>query len=158
MGGCYEEQCSKQVAHMQTFRQQNFRFLPECSHAEPPTAIAEALTRTLRWKDAMISRMNIEQNYLVPDVRRGPSTWALDKALRCAMTSMITGENMTPPPGTDAALRWIKTRTCCPRDMSVWAARRYRTSLEVKTCNRRGGRSGARKLSGAARDVEVCLR
>ena len=33
MGGCYEEQCSKQVAHMQTFRQQNFRFLPEC--AEP---------------------------------------------------------------------------------------------------------------------------
>ena len=125
MGGCYDEQCSKQVAHMQAFRQHNFRFLPEVGHAEPPTAIAEALTRTLRCKDAMISRMHIEQKYLVPDVD------ALDKALRCAMTAMITGENMTPPPGTDAALRWIKTRTCCPRDMSVWAARRYRTSLEA---------------------------
>ena len=42
--------------------------------------------------------MHIEQKYLVPDVD------ALDKALRCAMTAMITGENVRRYRGANSKL------------------------------------------------------
>jgi glutathione S-transferase len=125
MGGCFEEQNQRQVTYAKFVRTQNFRFLPECSQPEPTTSVAEALSRTLRCKDAMLARMEKDQKYLCPDKS------ALDLALRCAMTAMTTGEAIRPPPGTDVGLRWIKSRTCCPRDMSVWAGRRYRMALEA---------------------------
>merc|ERR1719487_1770114 len=73
----------------------------------------------------MIARMVADQKYLCND------EGALDAAIRCALTTLVTGQAVAPPPGTDAALRWIATRTCCPRDMSLWAARRYRMALEA---------------------------
>jgi hypothetical protein len=68
--------------------------------------------------------MAAEQEYVCPDKTK------MDTALRCAMTAMVTGQAIKPPPGTDAGLRWIASRTCAPRDMSGWAARRYRSALE----------------------------
>jgi glutathione S-transferase len=125
MGGCYEDTSTKQEHCAKAFRAQNFRLLPEFSHPEPTTSVAEALSRTLRCKEAMLIRMHAEQKYVCPD----PS--AMDTAIRCAMTAMVTGQAVTPPPGTEAGLRWVASRTCAPRDMSGWAARRYRTALEA---------------------------
>ena len=52
---------------------------------------------------------------------------ACDEALRCALTWLLTGDEVPPPVGTDAALRYVRDRVNVPRDMSVWAgARRSR--------------------------------
>jgi glutathione S-transferase len=53
-----------------------------------------------------------------------------DQALRCALTNMMTGEIITPPLGSDVALRYLRDRINVPRDMSIYAAKRLRTALE----------------------------
>jgi glutathione S-transferase len=54
-----------------------------------------------------------------------------DEALRCALTGLVTGELVKPPAGGDVALRYIRDRVNVPRDMSLHAARRMRTTLEA---------------------------
>jgi glutathione S-transferase len=43
---------------------------------------------------------------------------------------MMTDEVCTPPPDTDLALRYLRDRVNVPRDMSIYAAKRLRESLE----------------------------
>ena len=53
-----------------------------------------------------------------------------DQALRCALTQMMTSEDCLPPSGSDVALRYLRDRISVPRDMSIYAAKRLRESLE----------------------------
>ena len=50
--------------------------------------------------------------------------------MRCALTLMMTGEVCTPPVGSDGALRYLRDRVNVPRDMSIYAAKRFREALE----------------------------
>ena len=43
----------------------------------------------------------------------------------------MTGEVCPPPPGADIALRYLRDRINVPRDMSIYAAKRLRESLET---------------------------
>ena len=63
-------------------------------------------------------------------IAANPQPAVADEALRCALTRMLTGEAVRPPDGSDVALRYIRDRVNCPRDMSVWAGRRLREALE----------------------------
>ena len=42
----------------------------------------------------------------------------------------MTGEACKPPAGSDVALRYLRDRINVPRDMSIYAAKRLRQSLE----------------------------
>ena len=55
-----------------------------------------------------------------------------DEALRCALTNMMKEEtcDCKPPAGSDTALRYLRDRINVPRDMSIYAAKRLRQSLE----------------------------
>ena len=53
-----------------------------------------------------------------------------DEALRCALTYMMKGEVCMPPLGSDSALRYLRDRINVPRDMSIYAAKRLRESVE----------------------------
>lgn len=65
----------------------------------------------------------------------------MDEALRCALTHLVTGNLCQPPKGADAALRYLRDRISVPRDMSIYAAKRLRTSLEA-TAALAGDRQG----------------
>merc|ERR1712115_659745 len=54
----------------------------------------------------------------------------VDPALRCALTNLLTGDVVDPPPGSEVALRYVRDRVNVPRDMTIWAARRLREALE----------------------------
>ena len=65
----------------------------------------------------------------------------IDEALRSALTAMITGQTCAPPPDSDLALRYLRDRISVPRDMSIYAAKRLRESLEA-TAALAGDRQG----------------
>jgi glutathione S-transferase len=120
MGGCFEEGGEIQKNCAKAVRLFAYGELPESSLPEPPTSVAEAVNRMIRHKEAMIAR-----DPLSDDKK------AFDTAIRCALTTMITGKAVKPPTGTAAPLRHIRDRVSVPRDMSVWAARRVRAALEA---------------------------
>ncbi len=128
MGGCYEngtpqmQRNKAQVDHGPWFG------LPDVTYPEPESSRAEALHRVIKHR-ANIIRVNPADETLV------------DQALRCALTQMITGDVCVPPPESDAALRYLRDRISVPRDMSIYAAKRLRTSLE-KTAALVGDRQG----------------
>ncbi|NJM28410.1 MAG: glutathione S-transferase family protein [Pseudanabaena sp. RU_4_16] len=92
--------------------------LPDVTYPEPETSRAEALHRTIKHHTNII-RVNPVDSEL------------FDRALRCALTAMITRQACTPPPGSDVALRYLRDRICVPRDMSIYAAKRLREALEA---------------------------
>lgn len=92
--------------------------LPDVTYPEPGTSRAEALHRMIKHHTNII-RVNPADSEL------------FDRALRCALTAMITRQACTPPPGSDVALRYLRDRICVPRDMSIYAAKRLRESLET---------------------------
>ena len=55
---------------------------------------------------------------------------ALDDGLRCALTFLLTGMPCKPTV-EDAALAciYVRDRVCVPRDMTIWAAKRFRWAL-----------------------------
>lgn len=55
---------------------------------------------------------------------------ALDEALRATLTNMLEGTAIAPPPGTAAALRYVRDRVNVPRDMPLWSARALCKALE----------------------------
>ena len=117
MGGCWEN------GEPQTQRNQDrvdhgpWHGLPDVTYPEPETSRAEALYRVIK------HRTNI--------VRVNPADDSvMDEALRCALTQMMTGEVCVPPSGSDLALRYLRDRINVPRDMSIYAAKRLRESLE----------------------------
>ncbi len=117
MGGCYENNEAQTKINQKRVDQGPWYGLPDVTYPEPATAAAEALARVIK------HRKNI--------VRANPADDQMfDKALRCALTRMITGEVCQPPAGSDAALRYLRDRISVPRDMSIYAAKRLRTALE----------------------------
>lgn len=117
MGGCWEN--GKPQMKLNKARVDNGPWLelPDVTYPEPETSRAEALQRVIKHR-ANIIRVNPWDRQL------------FDEALRCALTQMMTGKNCQPPAGSDAALRYLRDRINVPRDMSIYAAKRIRQSLE----------------------------
>lgn len=128
MGGCWENgepqmlRCKHRVDHGP------WDGLPEATFPEPATAREEALQRVLKHRQTLI-QVNPAEDALA------------DRALRCALTHMMTGQPCQPPAGSDVALRYLRDRINVPRDMSLYAARQLRTSLEA-TAALAGDRQG----------------
>lgn len=122
MGGCHSNQ-TPEALQCAAMVDSGIADVPETSHAEPETSIQEALIRTLKHYETILQ--------INPFIgRNGENTIHIDEALRCALTRMVNGSECVPPKGTDAALRYLRDRVNVPRDMSIFAAKRFRSALE----------------------------
>lgn len=117
MGGCWENGEPQMQINKARIDAGPWQGLPEVTYQEPETSRTEALQRVLKHR-ANIIRVNPADDQL------------FDQALRCALTHLITHEVCLPPLGADLALRYLRDRVSVPRDMSIYAARRLRESLE----------------------------
>ncbi len=117
MGGCYDNGEPQTLAYQQRVDQGPWLGLPDVTYPEPESARAEALQRVLRHRPNLLRVNPVESD-------------TFDPALRCALTHLMTGETISPPPGTDQGLRYLRDRISVPRDMSIYAAKRLRESLE----------------------------
>jgi glutathione S-transferase len=117
MGGCYENGEPQMQANKNRVDQGPWLGLPDVTYPEPETTKTEALQRVLKHRENII-RVNPAKDGL------------FEEALRCALTQMMTGEPCPPPQGSDAALRYLRDRVNVPRDMSIYAAKRFRMALE----------------------------
>ncbi|MEH2156662.1 glutathione S-transferase family protein [Nostoc sp.] len=117
MGGCWENGETQMLLNKTRVDNGPWFGLPDVTYPEPENSRMEALQRTIE------HRINI--------IRVNPLDDKLfDQALRCALTHMMTGEDCVPPSGSDVALRYLRDRINVPRDMSIYAAKRLRESLE----------------------------
>ncbi|GAB4216136.1 MAG: glutathione S-transferase family protein [Synechococcales cyanobacterium] len=117
MGGCFANRDPQTALHQQWVDRGPWLELPDATYPEPAHSRQEALFRVIKHHRAII--------------RVNPAPAALmDEALRCALTTLITGEACLPPPGADQALRYLRDRISVPRDMSIYAAKRLRQALE----------------------------
>jgi glutathione S-transferase len=130
MGGCYASGTPDQQALAQRINWGPWPILagtdqagwdPETSQPEPDQAAAEALVRVLRHRQPLLAR-------------KATGSLRFDRPLRCALTTLTVGEPCAPPPGSAAALRYLRDRISVPRDMGLHAARRLRQALEVTAC------------------------
>ena len=128
MGGCYENGEPQMLLNKARVDNGPWAELPDVTYPEPENSRVEALQRVLKHRTNII-RVNPADDRL------------FDEALRCALTQMITRETCTPPPGSDLALRYLRDRVNVPRDMSIYAAKRLRESLE-ETAALAGDRQG----------------
>jgi glutathione S-transferase len=117
MGGCYENGESQTLINKVRVDNGPWEGLPDVTYVEPETSRTEALHRVLKHRQNII-RVNPTEDKL------------FDEALRCALTNMMTGKTCTPPAGSDVALRYLRDRISVPRDMSIYAAKRFRAALE----------------------------
>ncbi len=117
MGGCWSNEEPEALINQKRVDNGPWFGLPDVTYPEPETSTAEALARVIKHR-ANIIKVNPADKDL------------FDPALRSALTYMITGEVCTPPPGSDSALRYLRDRINVPRDMSIYAAKRLRESLE----------------------------
>lgn len=118
MGGCWSNGSPAALANQHRVDQQSWLGLTDATYPEPDTSRLEALARVLKHRQAIL-RVNPV---------RDPS---FEEALRCALTTLITGDPCPPPTGSDVGLRYLRDRVNVPRDMSLYAARRLREALEV---------------------------
>ena len=117
MGGCWENGETQMLLNKARVDKGPWFGLPDVTYPEPENSRMEALQRTIE------HRINI--------IRVNPLDDKLfDQALRCALTHMMIGEDCVPPLGSDVALRYLRDRINVPRDMSIYAAKRLRESLE----------------------------
>ncbi|HEY9877093.1 MAG TPA: glutathione S-transferase family protein [Leptolyngbyaceae cyanobacterium] len=140
MGGCYANGEPQSLANQRRVDNGPWFGLPDVTYPEPETSRIEALHRVVKHR-ANIIKVNPADDSL------------FDEALRCALTHMMTGEVCTPPPGSDMALRYLRDRINVPRDMSIYAAKRLRESLE-KTAALVGDRQGVPIPLGHRRDQD----
>ena len=91
---------------------------PETSQPEPPAAVAVAIARVLKHRQAIMARNPL------PDL-------VFDGALRAALTRLASGAAVAPPERSAAGLRYLRDRISVPRDMPLHAARRLRQALEA---------------------------
>ena len=117
MGGCYSNGKPKALENQERVDRGDWFKLPDVAYPEPEISRAEALQRVIKHRENLIKANPADAQIF-------------DKALRCALTSMMTGEVCTPPSGSDVALRYLRDRISVPRDMSIYAAKRLRTALE----------------------------
>jgi glutathione S-transferase len=118
MGGCWENGEPQMRINKARVDNGSWFGLPDVSYPEPETSRVEALARTIK-HHVNIIKVNPAEDGLI------------DEALRCALTRMMTGEDCTPPPESDLALRYLRDRVNVPRDMSIYAAKRLREALEA---------------------------
>ena len=91
---------------------------PETSERPPADAAAVALARVVRHRRTLLQRYG-----------RGDGT--TDTALRAALTALIQGTALAPPPGTASSLRSLAQRISVPRDMPLHSARLLRRALDA---------------------------
>ncbi|MEB3226294.1 MAG: glutathione S-transferase family protein [Synechococcus sp.] len=128
MGGCYANGEPQALANQTRVDEGEWFGLPDVDYPEPANAKQEALYRVIK------HRRNI--------VKVNPANdQFFDQALRCALTTMVTGEVCEPPQNADKALRYLRDRLNVPRDMSIYAAKHLRTALE-NTAKLAGERQG----------------
>jgi glutathione S-transferase len=139
MGGCWENGEPQMLMNKAQVDEGPWLGLPDVGYAEPETASSEALARCIK------HRKNI--------VRVNPMGEAFDKALRCALTAMMTGEKCAPPTGSDVGLRYLRDRVNVPRDMSIYAGKHLRRALE-KTAGLVGNGHGEAIPFGHRRDQD----
>lgn len=118
MGGCYANGEAQTQAHQQRVDQGPWFGLPDVTYPEPETSRTEALARVLKHREKIMQ------------VNPAPLS-VIDPAMRAALTHLITGIEVIPPENSDAALRYLRDRISVPRDMSIYAAKRLRDSLEL---------------------------
>ncbi|MGK7912261.1 MAG: glutathione S-transferase family protein [Synechococcus sp.] len=118
MGGCYSNDEPAALNNQKRVDAGPWTGLPDVMYVEPATAPIEALHRVLKHRSNII-RVNPANDRV------------FDEALRCALTFMMTGNVCVPPPESDRALRYLRDRINVPRDMSIYAAKRLRESLEA---------------------------
>ncbi len=117
MGGCYENSEPQTKLNQKQVDEGPWFGLPDVTYPEPENSRREALYRVIKHHHNLI-KVNPADDEL------------FDAALRCALTQMMTGQVCTPPLGSDVALRYLKDRISVPRDMSIYAGKRLRESLE----------------------------
>jgi glutathione S-transferase len=128
MGGCWGNGTEQSLINQKRVDHGPWFGLPDVTYPEPETSRTEALHRIIK------HRLNL--------IKVNPTDDDLfDQALRCALTHMITDSVCTPPSGSDVALRYLRDRISVPRDMSIYAAKRLRESLEF-TASLVGDRQG----------------
>jgi glutathione S-transferase len=128
MGGCYENGEPQMLLNKARVDSGPWAGLPDVTYPEPENSRIEALQRVLKHRNNIV-RVNPADDRL------------FDEALRCALTHLITRKPCTPPPGSDLGLRYLRDRVNVPRDMSIYAAKRLRESLE-ETATLAGDRQG----------------
>ncbi|MBD2073584.1 glutathione S-transferase family protein [Phormidium sp. FACHB-592] len=128
MGGCWENSEPQTQINKARVDSGPWDGLPDVMYPEPETARAEALHRVIKHR-ANLVRVNPADDRL------------MDEALRCALTNLMTNQLCSPPAGSDIALRYLRDRINVPRDMSIYAAKRLRASLEA-TAALAGDRQG----------------
>jgi glutathione S-transferase len=117
MGGCWENGDPQALLNQARVDYGPWFGLPDVTYPEPENSRIEALHRVIEHRKNII-RVNPLEDQL------------FDQALRCALTQMMTREDCVPPSGSDVALRYLRDRISVPRDMSIYAAKRLRESLE----------------------------
>ncbi len=117
MGGCWENGSPQMQINKARVNNGSWFGLPDVTYPEPENSCKEALQNMIEHRTNII-RVNPANDRL------------FDEALRSALTNMMTGEECVPPPGSDVALRYLRDRINVPRDMSIYAAKRLRESLE----------------------------
>ena len=117
MGGCYGNGEPQALVNQAKVDCGSWFGLPDVTYPEPETSRQEALQRVIKHRQNII-KVNPAEDALI------------DQALRCALTNMMTDKAIAPPPGSDVALRYLRDRVNVPRDMSIYAAKRLRESLE----------------------------
>jgi glutathione S-transferase len=118
MGGCYENGTDQAKINQKLVDQGDWFTLPDVTYSEPENSRQEALYRVLKHRHNII-KVNPADDQL------------FDEALRCALTNMMTDEVCKPPLNSAIALRYLRDRISVPRDMSIYAAKRLRTALEL---------------------------
>jgi len=118
MGGCWENGEPQMLLNKARVDSGSWDGLPDATYPEPSTSRLEALYRVIKHR-ANIIRVNPVDDSLI------------DVALRCALTNLMTSQACPPPPGSDIGLRYLRDRINVPRDMSIYAAKRLRASLET---------------------------
>jgi glutathione S-transferase len=123
MGGCYANDSAQQRQLAARIDDGPWPILdrdaddPETSAPAEHQAARMALARVLRHREVVLQR-----NPLGAD--------GFDLPLRTALTALIEGQTLTPPPGSARGLRHLRDRISVPRDMPLHAARLLRQALE----------------------------
>ncbi|WP_159785001.1 glutathione S-transferase family protein [Sodalinema gerasimenkoae] len=118
MGGCWANNTPQTELNQIRVDRGPWFGLPDVTYPEPETSRSEALRRVLKHRQTLI-RVNPAPDEL------------FETALRCALTHLMTGEDCPPPAGSEVGLRYLRDRISVPRDMSIYAAKRLRQSLEA---------------------------